>query len=127
MSNMQEKFEIYKKQEEEINQFKDNERRSKLESEMNRLVANQKEKDSKHMRDLHIQSLRKKQGEYMGLSDDSLHGDYDIMRLNSKMSSRSLPPIYSEIKKEKKPKKRTQSKKRANKRNSQKKKKTPKK
>jgi len=78
MSNMQEKFEIYKKQEEEINQFKENERRSKLESEMNRLVANQKEKDSKHMRDLHIQNLRKKQGEYMGLSDDSLHGDYDI-------------------------------------------------
>ena len=30
MSNMQEKFEIYKKQEEEINQFKDNERRSKF-------------------------------------------------------------------------------------------------
>jgi len=127
MSNMQEKFEIYKKQEEEINQFKENERRSKLESEMNRLVANQKEKDSKHMRDLHIQNLRKKQGEYMGLSEDSLHGDYDIMRLNSKMSSRSLPPIYSEVKKAKKPKKRTQSKKRANKRNSQKKKKTPKK
>lgn len=127
MSNMQEKFEIYKKQEEEINQFKENERRSKLESEMNRLVANQKEKDSKHMRDLHIQNLRKKQGEYMGLSEDSLHGDYDIMRLNSKMSSRSLPPIYSEVKKAKKPKKRTQSKKRANKRNSQKKEKTPKK
>ena len=64
-----------------------------------------------------FQNLRKKQGEYMGLSEDSLHGDYDIMRLNSKMSSRSLPPIYSEVKKAKKPKKRTQSKKRANKRN----------
>ena len=94
---------------------------------MNRLVASQKEKDSKHMKDLHIQSLRKKQSEYMGLSDDSLYDDYDIMRMNSKIStSRSLPPIYSEVKKAKKPKKRTQSKKRANKRNSQKKKKTPK-
>jgi hypothetical protein len=127
MSNMQEKFEIYKKQEEEINQFKENERRSKLESEMNRLVANQKEKDSNHMKDLHIRNLKKKQSEYMGLFDETLYGDYDITRLNSKMSSRSLPPIYSEVKKAKKPKKRTQSKKRANKRNSQKKKKTPKK
>ena len=127
MSKMQEKIVIYKQQNEEINRFKENQKRLKLESEMNRLVASQKEKDSKHMRDLHIQSLREKQGEYMGLSDDSLHGDYDIMRMNSKMSmSRSLPPIYSEVKKAKKPKKRTQSKKRANKRNSQKKKKTPK-
>ncbi len=127
MSKMQEKFEIYKQQNEEINRFKENQKRLKLESEMNRLVASQKEKDSKHMKDLHIQSLRKKQSEYMGLSDDSLYDDYDIMRMNSKIStSRSLPPIHYEVKKAKKPKKRTQSKKRANKRNSQKKKKTPK-
>lgn len=128
MSKMQEKFEIYKQQEEEINRFKENQKRLKLESEMNRLVANQKEKDSNHMKDLHIQKLRKKQGEYMGLSEETLYGDYDIMRINNNMStSRSLPPIYSEVKKAKKQKKRTQSKKRANKRNSQKKKKTPKK
>lgn len=130
MSRMQERYEIYKKQNEEINRFKEEQRRSQMEAEMNRLVAKQKEKDSQHMQNLHIQKLRKKQGEYLGLSDESVNAEYDILRMKPELSyaTRSLPPIYSETTKSaSKPKKRTQSKKRANKKNSNKKKKTPKK
>lgn len=130
MSRMQERYEIYKKQNEEINRFKEEQRRSQMEAEMNRLVAKQKEKDSQHMQNLHIQKLRKKQGEYLGLSDESVNAEYDILRMKPELSyaTRSLPPIYSETTKSaSKPKKRTQSKKRANKKNSDKKKKTPKK
>jgi hypothetical protein len=130
MSRMQERYEIYKKQNEEINRFKEEQRRSQMEAEMNRLVAKQKEKDSQHMQNLHIQKLRKKQGEYLGLSDESVNAEYDLLRMKPELSytTRSLPPIYSETTKSaSKPKKRTQSKKRANKKNSNKKKKTPKK
>ena len=130
MSKMNEKYEIYKEQNKEINKFKEEQRRSQMEAEMNRLVVKQKEKDSQYMQNLQIHNLRKKQGEYLGLSDETVNAEYDLLRMKPELSSvnRPLPPIYSEnTKSTGKAKKRTQSKKRANKRNSQKKKKTPKK
>ena len=131
MSKMKEKEELYRKQEEEMNILRENQRRSQIEGEMNRLVLQQKGDESQHMRNLHIKKLRKKQGEYLGLSDDTLSAGYNALRgtRHEYMDSQgSLPPIFSETKKpEKKTKTRTQSKKRANQKNKQKKKKTPKK
>ena len=128
MAKMREKQELYKKQEEELNMLRENQRRSEIESEMNRHILKQKQNEIQQIRDLQVQKLRKRQGKYMGLSDSVANADRSLLKMKSDQTNQ-FPMIFTEtIKSPTKPKRnKTPSKKRANRKKQQKDNKTPKK
>jgi hypothetical protein len=124
MTRMKKKEEMYVKQMEEMENLKEEKRRSQMEANMHGIVASEINLNHQYQTSLQEAKLRKAQAKYLGLSDKSVHSEYELMRMKSDVKERrNVPHIFSE---DKKPK-RTQSRKRANKKGKLKGKRTPKK
>ena len=124
MTRMKKKEEMYEKQMKEMENLKEEQRRSQMEANMHGIVASEINLNHQYQTSLQEAKLRKTQAKYLGLSDKSVESEYELMRMKSDVKERRhVPHIFSE---DKKPK-RTQSRKRANKKGKLKGKRTPKK